>query len=236
MCGRVPCAGRVWRVSLLPVLRDGHGGGRARLRGGGRLRHVVDYDVCARAGGGSTREQAVAVTIAGRRESGMGLRGVYGGGLGGGEGGSGEGWVRTQRGARLWFAGAACGYFFSAAASATSARDERCVHPGWRRGVGNEPWRGGRCAAPRRPAGGGGTRAPQRMSSLHILSATGKSAFFLRRCVAGVDVNSSRHTPRAYVLSRREAPAPRRGGRMRNDAARDAFRGPEIKLLMPCMT
>ena len=57
------CAGRVWRVSLLPVLRDGHGGGRARLRGGGRLRHVVDYDVCARAGGGSTREQAVAVTI-----------------------------------------------------------------------------------------------------------------------------------------------------------------------------
>ena len=112
----------------------------------------------------------------------MGLRGVYGGGLGGGEGGSGEGWVRTQRGARLWFAGAACGYFFSAAASATSARDERCVHPGWRRGVGNEPWRGGRCAAPRRPAGGGGTRAPQRMSSLHILSATCKSAFFLRRC------------------------------------------------------
>ena len=63
MCGRVPCAGRVWRVSLLPVLRDGHGGGRARLRGGGGLRHVVDYDVCARAGGGSTREQAVAVTI-----------------------------------------------------------------------------------------------------------------------------------------------------------------------------
>ena len=85
----------------------------------------------------------------------MGLRGVYGGGLGGGEGGSGEGWVRTQRGARLWFAGAACGYFFSAAASATSARDERCVHPGWRRGVGNEPWRGGRCAAPRRADGSG---------------------------------------------------------------------------------
>ena len=106
--------------------------------------------------GGSTREQAVAVTIAGRRESGMGLRGVYGGGLGGGEGGSGEGWVRTQRGARLWFAGAACGYFFSAAASATSARDERCVHPGWRRGVGNEPWRGGRCAAPRRRQAGVG--------------------------------------------------------------------------------
>ena len=86
----------------------------------------------------------------------MGLRGVYGGGLGGGEGGSGEGWVRTQRGARLWFAGAARGYFFSAAASATSARDERCVHPGWRRGVGNEPWRGGRCAAPRRRQAGVG--------------------------------------------------------------------------------
>ena len=48
--------------------------------------------------------------------------------------------------------------------------------------------------------------------------------------------NSSRGTPRAYALSRREAYAPRRGGRMRNDAARDAFRGPEIKLLMPCMT
>ena len=53
-------------------------------------------------------KQAVAVTIAGRRASGMGLRGVYGGGLGGGEGGSGEGWVRTQRGARLWFAAEAC--------------------------------------------------------------------------------------------------------------------------------
>ena len=37
-----------------------------------------------------------------------------------------------------------------------------------------------RRAAP--TAGGGGTRAPQRMSSLHILSATCKSAFFLRRC------------------------------------------------------
>ena len=106
--------------------------------------------------GGAPVKQAVAVTIAGRRASGMGLRGVCGGGLGGGEGGSGEGWVRTQRGARLWFAGAACGYFFSAAASATSARDERCVHPRWRRGVGNEPWRGGRCAAPRRRLAGVG--------------------------------------------------------------------------------
>ena len=48
--------------------------------------------------------------------------------------------------------------------------------------------------------------------------------------------NSSRHTPRAYALARCEAHAPRRGGRMRNDAARDAFRGPEIKLLMPCVT
>ena len=37
-------------------------------------------------------------------------------------------------------------------------------------------------------------------------------------------------------VHRREACAPRRGGRMRNDAARDAFRGPEIKLLMPCVT
>ena len=41
---------------------------------------------------------------------------------------------------------------------------------------------------------------------------------------------------RAFALARREAHAPRRGGRMRNDAARDAFRGPEIKLLMPCVT
>ncbi len=54
--------------------------------------------------------------------------------------------------------------------------------------------------------------------------------------LAAMAKNSSRHTPRAYALSRREAHAPRRGGRMRNDAARDAFRGPEIKLLMPCVT
>ena len=63
----------------------------------------------------------------------------------------------------------------------------------------------------------------------------------LRRCLrlfaasglllAAMAKNSSRHTPRAYALSRREAHARRRGGRMRNDAARDAFRGPEIKLL-----
>ena len=49
--------------------------------------------------------------------------------------------------------------------------------------------------------------------------------------LAAMAKNSSRHTPRAYALARREAHAPRRGGRMRNDAARDAFRGPEIKLL-----
>ena len=48
------------------------------------------------------------------------------------------------------------------------------------------------------------------------------------RCMAK---NSSRHTPRAYALARREAHAPRRGGGMCNDTARDAFRGPEIKLL-----
>ena len=54
--------------------------------------------------------------------------------------------------------------------------------------------------------------------------------------LAAMAKNSSRHTPRAYALSRREAHAPRRGGRMRNDATRDAFRGPEIKLLMPCVT
>ena len=54
--------------------------------------------------------------------------------------------------------------------------------------------------------------------------------------LAAMAKNSSRHTPRAYALSRREAYAPRRGGRMRNDTARDAFRGPEIKLLMPCVT
>ena len=69
----------------------------------------------------------------------------------------------------------------------------------------------------------------------------------LRRCLrpaaaasglllAAMAKNSSRHTPRAYALSRREAHAPRRGGGMRNDTARDAFRGPEIKLLMPCVT
>ena len=54
--------------------------------------------------------------------------------------------------------------------------------------------------------------------------------------LAAMAKDSSRGTPRAYALARREAHAPRRGGRMRNDAARDAFRGPETKLLMPCMT
>ena len=54
--------------------------------------------------------------------------------------------------------------------------------------------------------------------------------------LAAMAKNSSRRTPRAYALARCEALAPRRGGRMRNDAARDAFRGPEIKLLMPCVT
>jgi len=55
--------------------------------------------------------------------------------------------------------------------------------------------------------------------------------------LAAMAKNSSRRTtPRAYALARREAHAPRRGGRMRNDAARDAFRGPEIRLLMPCVT
>ena len=49
--------------------------------------------------------------------------------------------------------------------------------------------------------------------------------------LAAMAKNSSRHTPRAYALARREAHAPRRGGGMRNDTARDAFRGPEIKLL-----
>ena len=69
----------------------------------------------------------------------------------------------------------------------------------------------------------------------------------LRRCLrllrrvsglllAAMAKNSSRHTPRAYALARREAHATRREGRMRNDAARDAFRGPEIKFLMPCVT
>jgi len=50
--------------------------------------------------------------------------------------------------------------------------------------------------------------------------------------LAAMAKNSSRRTPRAYALSRREALAPRRGGRMgmRNDAARDAFRGPEINM------
>ena len=37
--------------------------------------------------------------------------------------------------------------------------------------------------------------------------------------LAAMAKNSSRCTPRAYALSRREALAPRRGGRMRNDAA-----------------
>ena len=54
--------------------------------------------------------------------------------------------------------------------------------------------------------------------------------------LAAMAKNSSRHTPRAYALARREAHAPRRGGGMCNDTARDAFRGPEIKLLMPCVT
>ena len=54
--------------------------------------------------------------------------------------------------------------------------------------------------------------------------------------LAAMAKNSSRHTPRAYALARREAHATRRGGRMHNDAARDAFQGPEIKLLMPCVT
>ena len=49
--------------------------------------------------------------------------------------------------------------------------------------------------------------------------------------LAAMAKNSSRHTPRAYALARREAHAPRRGGGMCNDTARDAFRGPEIKLL-----
>ena len=53
--------------------------------------------------------------------------------------------------------------------------------------------------------------------------------------LAAMAKNSSRHTPRAYALARREAHAPRIGG-MCNDTARDAFRGPEIKLLMPCVT
>ena len=54
--------------------------------------------------------------------------------------------------------------------------------------------------------------------------------------LAAMAKNSSRCTPRAYALARREAHAPRRGGGMCNDTARDAFRGPEIKLLMPCVT
>ena len=54
--------------------------------------------------------------------------------------------------------------------------------------------------------------------------------------LAAMAKNSSRRTPRVYALARCEVHAPRRGGRMRSDAARDAFRGPEIKLLMPCMT
>ena len=68
--------------------------------------------------------------------------------------------------------------------------------------------------------------------------------------LAAMAKNSSRRTPRAYALARCEAHAPRRGVlevlevdilwprwvAMRIDAARDAFRGPEIKLLMPCVT
>ena len=54
--------------------------------------------------------------------------------------------------------------------------------------------------------------------------------------LAAMAKNSSRRTPRAYALARREAHATGMGGRMRNDAARDAYRGPEIKLLMPCVT
>ena len=48
-------------------------------------------------------------------------------------------------------------------------------------------------------------------------------------------VSFTRQDARAYLCSmaRRKALAPRRGGRMHNDAARDAFPGPEIKLLMP---
>ena len=53
-------------------------------------------------------KQAVAVTIAGRRVSGMGLRVVYGGGPGGCEGGSGEGVGSHATDTRLWFAGEAC--------------------------------------------------------------------------------------------------------------------------------
>ena len=49
--------------------------------------------------------------------------------------------------------------------------------------------------------------------------------------LAAMAKNSSRCTPRAYALARCEAHAPRRGGGMRNDTARDAFRGPETKLL-----
>ena len=49
--------------------------------------------------------------------------------------------------------------------------------------------------------------------------------------LAAMAKNSSRRTPRAYALARREAHAPRMGGGMRNDTARDAFRGPETKLL-----
>ena len=41
--------------------------------------------------------------------------------------------------------------------------------------------------------------------------------------LAAMAKNSSRRTPRAYALARCEAHAPRRGGSMRNDAARDAF-------------
>ena len=40
--------------------------------------------------------------------------------------------------------------------------------------------------------------------------------------LAAMAKNSSRRTPRAYALARCEAHAPRWGGRMRNDAARDS--------------
>ena len=100
----------------------------------------------------------------------------------------------------------------------------------------SETSRGGVGDAPRRADGSGwDADSSEDEFATHTISHLQIRFFFEALCVAGVDVNSSRHTPRAYALSRREAPAPRRGGRMRNDAARDAFRGPEIKLLMPSM-
>ena len=78
-----------------------------------------------------------------------------------------------------------------------------------------------------------GTEAQTVVSAAAMPPAAAASGLLL----AAMAKNSSRlHTPRPYALSRREAHAPRRGGGMRNDAARDAFRGPEIKLLMPCVT